>query len=84
MINNEATRKNWFSKHADTVIVLTAVLGAFFWMTSQIRGVEERGNVRFSAIEKNISAIEKDIAIIKTVLIMKETMPKEFASLEKK
>jgi hypothetical protein len=51
----------WFKKHTDTALVLSAILGAVIWM-----------NGRFNQIEK-------DILVIKTVLIMKGIMPSELA-----
>jgi hypothetical protein len=52
----------WFKKHTDTVMVLSAILGAVLWM-----------NTRFNELDK-------DIIVIKTVLIMKNIMPCELAS----
>ena len=52
---------DWFKKHTDTVIVLTAIVGSMLWMNGKF------------------NAIEKDVAIIKTVLIMKQIMPCELA-----
>lgn len=56
---------DWFKKHGDTI----AILGTFalcFW------NMNEKMNDR-------LTAIEKDVAIIKTVLIMKQIMPCELA-----
>ena len=58
----------WFKKHADTVTVLGGILLAVLWM-----------NGKFSDVNENFSSLEKEIAVIKTVLIMKEIMPVEFA-----
>jgi len=58
----------WFKKHTDAVIVLTAIIGCMLWM-----------NGKFNDIDKRFSDIEKDLAILKTVLIMKNIMPSEFA-----
>lgn len=55
----------WLKKHADTVIVLGAIIGAALWMNNSIKD------------------LQKDMAIIKTVLIVKEIMPKELATIEK-
>jgi len=57
---------DWFKKHTDTVIILTGIISSVLWM-----------NVKFNDIDKNFSKIEKEIAIIKTVLIMKNIMPSE-------
>ncbi len=62
MIHNE----NWFKKHVDTVVILTAVAASVLWMSGRF------------------SELEKEIAVIKTVLIMKNILPPELASKEEK
>jgi len=60
----------WFKKHADTIVIL----GSFalcFW------NMNEKFNDRFNMIEK-------ELAIIKTVLIMKQIMPAELALKDEK
>lgn len=59
---------DWFKKHSDSVATIIAVVGAIMWLNGKM---EERFN-----------RIEKDIAIIKTVLVMKEILPKELATAE--
>ena len=59
---------DWFKKHADTIVIL----GSFalcFW------NMNEKFNDRFNSLEK-------DLTIIKTVLIMKNIMPPEMAKQE--
>ena len=63
----------WFKKHVDTVIVLGALFSSFLWM-----------NGKFNDLEKDIAAIEKDVAVIKAVLCMKNIMPSELATKEGK
>ena len=62
---------DWFKKHADTVIVLGGILSSIFWM-----------NTKFSKVTDRFTAIEKDVAIIKTVLIMENKYPKELAKAD--
>jgi hypothetical protein len=52
---------DWFKKHVDTVIILTAFAASVLWMNGKF------------------NELEKDITIIKTVLIMKNIMPIEMA-----
>ncbi len=52
---------DWFKKHVDTVVVLTAILSSVLWMNGKF------------------GEIEKDITIIKTVLIVKNILPSELA-----
>lgn len=58
----------FFNKHADTCVILGTLAGFFIYM-----------NAQFSAIDARFGKIEKDIAIIKTVLIMKNILPSELA-----
>lgn len=67
----------WMKKHADTVVILTGVLAAFGWMNASINSLRKDCDDKFSALQKNMNTMEKDIAVIKTVLIMKDMMPKE-------
>jgi len=59
---------DWFKKHVDAVIVLTGLLSSVFWM-----------NGRFNEVDNRFNNLEKDITIIKTVLVMKNIMPVELA-----
>jgi hypothetical protein len=55
---------DWFKKHVDTVIILVAFGASVLWM-----------NGKFADVDKRFNDIEKDIVMIKTVLIMKGVMP---------
>ena len=57
---------DWLKKHADSVATIATVVGAVVWM-------QGRMDTRFNQLEK-------DIAIIKTVLVMKDILPKELAT----
>lgn len=54
----------FIKKHADTVVVLSALFSSLIWMNGKFND------------------LEKDMAIIKTVLIMKNIMPAELAVKE--
>ena len=56
-------------QHIDTIIILSAFAGAVLWM-----------NGKFNQIERDMSVIEKDITVIRTVLIMKNILPQELAN----
>ena len=60
---------DWFKKHTDAVIVISVILATTLWM-----------NTRFNEIDKQFSDLDKEIAVIKTVLIMKEILPKELCA----
>lgn len=63
----------WFRKHADTIIVLGGILTSVLWM-----------NGKFSDVNNRFNELEKDVVMIKTVLIMQKIMPTELAKAEKK
>lgn len=63
---------DWMKKHVDTVVVLGAILSSVFWMNSQ-----------FNSVDSRFASMEKDIAVIKTVLMMKNIMPGELCKVEK-
>lgn len=55
---------DWFKKHVDTVVILTAFAGGVLWINGKF------------------NEIEKDMAVIKTVLILKQIMPPELAKYD--
>lgn len=59
---------NWFKKHTDAFMIIAAIIGAMIWM-----------NTKFNEVDKKFSEIERELAIIKTVMIMKGIMPVELA-----
>ncbi len=64
---------NWFRRHADTVTILGAFAASVLWM-----------NGKFSDIEKDISGLKTEVAVVKTVLLMKNILPSELAKVEEK
>jgi len=64
---------DWLKKHVDTVVVLGALISCMLWI-----------NGKFNAIDKRFSEIEKECAIMKTVMIMSKIMPVELAKAEDK
>lgn len=64
---------DWFKKHADTMVILSTFAGAMMWI-----------NGTLLEIRTDIHSLDKEMAVIKTVLIMKNVMPKELAVKEEK
>lgn len=62
---------DWFKKHTDTVIIIGSIIGSMLWM-----------NGKFNDVDKQFANFEKDIAVIKTVLVMKQILPVELAKQE--
>ena len=54
-------KDNFFSKHVDTVVIVSSIVCSVLWMSTKF------------------SELEKEIAIIKTVLIMKNIYPADLA-----
>lgn len=59
----------YLSKHVDSVVVIGAILASVLWM-----------NGRFNEVDSRFSQLEKDVAIIKTVLVLKNIMPNDLCS----
>lgn len=59
---------NCFKKHVDTVIILGAFAASVLWM-----------NGKFSDVDARFSEIEKEMGIIKTVMLLKNILPPELA-----
>jgi len=66
--DNDENKMNWFTKHVDTVVVLSGILASVFWM-----------NGKFNELDNRFNIVEKDIVMIKTVMIMKNIMPADLA-----
>jgi len=78
---------DWFKKHVDTVIILSAFASSVFWMNGKFNEVDRRfGEVdrRFAEVGKQFSEVHEQLSILKTVLIMKNIMPVELAQSEAK
>lgn len=63
---------NWFSKHTDAVIVVGAIVASMLWM-----------NTQFNDIQREINSLKTDVAIMKTVMLLKNIMPPEMAKCER-
>lgn len=60
----------WLKNHADAIVIL-GTFAMCFWT------LNEKMNDRFNTVER-------DLAVIKTVLIMKNIMPQELCKIEPK
>jgi hypothetical protein len=60
---------NLFKKHVDTTIVVGAILSSFLWMNSAIND-----------LSRDIARLDRDISVVKAVLILKSILPAEMAS----
>ena len=69
----------WLKKHSDAVMVIATIISSMLWMNGKFNDVDHR----FNDIEIRFKEVEKEMAIIKTVLIMKNIMPVELAKAEK-
>lgn len=67
----------WFKQHADTVAIIATALIGFYTINEKIEN-------RFYTLSKEIASLEKEVTTIKTVMILKNIMPPEFAKNEEK
>jgi len=74
----------WFKKHADTVMILGSFALCFWHMNEKMNDGFNRFDNRLSNmridIDNHFSQIEKEVAIIKTVLVIKNILPQELAT----
>lgn len=64
---------NWIKNHVDTVVIIGAICGSLIWM-----------NGKFNDVEKDMGLLKTDMAVIKTVLVMKNILPPELAKASDK
>jgi hypothetical protein len=82
----------WLKKYAKEITAVVSVLAALITMTAyiigSIHGVENRMitrmDTKFNQVDVRMCQLERDVAIIKTVLLMKNMMPSELAMNEEK
>jgi hypothetical protein len=60
--------KTWINKHVDTIVILGGILTAVLWMNSNMND-----------LKNEISLLKTDVAIMKTIMILKNIMPAEMA-----
>jgi hypothetical protein len=79
----------FLKKHADSISVIAFVCAGVIYLTTALERINEklwsmesRFNERFSKIDHEIADLKTDMAVVKTVLIMKDMMPKELAKGE--
>ena len=63
---------DWFKQHADTAVVIGAIAASLCWMNASINELRDE-------LRTDIARLDKDLAIVKTVLIMQKMMPCEMA-----
>ena len=59
---------DWMSKHVDTVIIIGSIITSMLWMNHQ-----------FNAVDGRFANIEKDMAVIKAVMVLRQILPPELA-----
>lgn len=83
---------DWFKNRADTLTIIGFIVGAVVWTNLRFSSVENDITMikttiakfpaleaRFSDFEARFYTVEKDVAVIKTVMIMNHHMPCELA-----
>ena len=71
---------DWIKKHVDTVAVIGSILGALVWMQTQFTKVNDKMISINDEVKKEIASVQKDVAVIKAVLMMKNIMPPELVA----
>lgn len=66
-------QENWFKKHADTVMILSAFAACVLWINGKFNDIDKE----ISILRIEISTIRSEVSIVKTVLLMKNILPSE-------
>jgi len=66
---------NWIKKHVDTVVVLGAVVASVMYMNNGFNSVNEK----IYKLDKELALINKEVSIIKAILIIQRILPPELA-----
>jgi hypothetical protein len=81
--------KTFVEKYAGIATTIGTMLAAFYWMHGNFKDIdnrfvtiENRMESRFTSIERELADIRQEVAIIKTVMIMKNILPQELAKVE--
>jgi hypothetical protein len=74
----------FFKKHVDTIFILGAIITSMLWMNMKFNQVDKEFFSLKSEFDQRFANVDKEMAIIKTVLIMKNIMPSELAIKEEK
>jgi hypothetical protein len=60
--------KDWLKEHVELFTIAALIFSGFLWM-----------NGKFNDMDKEFAVVKQEIAVMKTVLIMKNIMPTELA-----
>lgn len=61
----------WFRKHTDAMIVLSGIVASMLWMNS-----------KFNDIDMKFAGLDKEITVMKTVMLLKNIYPQELCAKE--
>lgn len=68
---------DFFKKNYETVKSLAIIIGAVIYLHNFI-------DAKMDGINSRLTILEKDVSIMKTILIMQGTIPKEFANQDRR
>lgn len=78
----------WLKQNVDSFVVLSSIISAVVWMTSQMSNNKEDLTSlimkKEKTLDRRIFSIEKDVAVIKGVLISKDIFPSMIITKEEK
>jgi len=80
---------DWIKKHVDTVIILTAFASSILWLNGKFNDIDRNFYkvdaeimVVKNTMDQRFAEVEKEIAIVKTIMIVKNIMPVELANVK--
>jgi hypothetical protein len=74
----------FLKNHADTIVVLGGLLASIIWMNGTMNSFKDEIRIDIKEMHNDMAEIKTQIAIIKTVLIMKDIIPEKLANTEEK
>jgi|GEM_PF-2085362 len=74
---------NYLGKYGQTIAIICTILstvcGSLIWMNGKFNDIDAKFAIVDKEMEIRFANMEKDMAIIKTVLLMKKILPSELA-----
>jgi hypothetical protein len=70
--NKEDNHMDWFKKHVDAVLVVSAIVSSVIWMNGRFNQVDKQFasvDKQFALVDKEFSKVHEELSVLKTVLI---------------
>lgn len=79
IINRRWKMKEWLREHVELFSIAALIFSGFLWMNGKFNDIDRRFADADKQFIEGISEVKQEIAVMKTVLIIKNIMPSELA-----